>query len=92
MSNLYCPALAILDRCPMTCFVTAATPIIIDSLIVELLYIDISLLKISRTCLASFKDPFTILVQILREVYFADVTNSAFSQFYFRGSQDFGIV
>jgi len=27
-----------------------------------------------------------------RYVYFADVTNSAFLRFYFRGSQDLGIV
>ena len=27
-----------------------------------------------------------------RDVYFADATNSAFSRFYFRGSQDFVLV
>ena len=31
---------------------------------------------------------YTVLVQILEDVYFADATNSAFSQFYFRGSLD----
>jgi len=30
--------------------------------------------------------------KFLRNVYFTDVTNSAFSQFYFQGSQDFGII
>ena len=32
------------------------------------------------------------LCKFSRDIYFADVTNSAFLQFYFQGSQDFGIV
>ena len=30
--------------------------------------------------------------KFLRDVYFTDATNSAFSRFYFRGSQDFVLV
>ena len=37
-------------------------------------------------------DEMPYLYKFSTDVYFADATNSAFSRFYFRGSQDFVLV
>jgi len=49
-------------------------------------------LHLSQVALNHESNYIPCLYKFSRDIYFADVTNSAFSQFYFRGSQNFSIV